>query len=101
MDLTKMSRQEVHDLMIESDRKRARIAYAGLGDLEDKLERQGIKPWHKRHEDRVKAHEDKNRRQPEYVEANALFNACSDRLREIDGDSIARDRNGKKIRLFF
>jgi hypothetical protein len=97
--LTELSRPEVHDLMLDADGQRARIAKQGLIELEDKLDAQGIKGHHKRFVQRTDKLVAKNKATDEYKAANDLFNACSNRLREFDGDSQLRDRDGKVITL--
>lgn len=82
-----MTRVEVYDAMIDADGERSRLMYRGVSDRvfdSDRL-------WAK-HQARV-------RRSPEYLEANARFTEASNRLREIDGDSRARGRDGRIVRI--
>jgi hypothetical protein len=96
-DLATMSRPEVHDLLMAADRDRARIAYRGLREHPDSMRMFGV-AWNRISEEndrRVAA----NRETPEYAEADGRFRACSARLREIDGDSRLRDRQGRRVSI--
>jgi hypothetical protein len=99
LDFTGMTRRQVHAAMCEADRQRGRIAYRGLTELEDRLEAQGVKQWHKKYEERWSALIRRNEQTPEYAAANADFTAASRRLLEMDGDSRVRDRDGRLINV--
>jgi hypothetical protein len=97
--LTDMTRPQVHDAMCAADRKRFRIAYAGMTELEDRLQAQGVKEWHKRYDERIEAHIHKNKRTPEYLAADTEFKAASRELERRDGDTKMRDRRGRAVSL--
>lgn len=88
MDFDLMTRPQVHDAMLAADRERARIAYAGLVATD----------WDG-HGTRAMRKIARYQQRPEYREADARFQALCEELRRRDGDSLVRDRHGRKIGL--